>query len=135
MTSAPSAIAIVLAQELGRILNEPLAVSHADFVNASEEERELSLKRSSELNDGYRTLRDPVARVEYLLAIEYNPDLADARYRLGQAYVRTGEKQRAEEQFQIYQRLRAQHLAELDKQRAEIRQFVYSAKHTLTVKP
>ncbi|MBS1842180.1 MAG: Fe-S protein assembly co-chaperone HscB [Acidobacteria bacterium] len=44
---------------------------HPDnFVNASEEERELSLKRSSELNDAYRTLKDPVARVEYLLAIE-----------------------------------------------------------------
>src|SRR5215467_431404 len=44
---------------------------HPDnFVNASEEERELSLKRSSELNDAYRTLRDPIARVEYLLAIE-----------------------------------------------------------------
>jgi molecular chaperone HscB len=44
---------------------------HPDnFVNASEYERELSLKRSSELNDAYRTLRDPVARVEYLLGIE-----------------------------------------------------------------
>jgi molecular chaperone HscB len=44
---------------------------HPDnFVNASETERELSLKRSSELNDAYRTLCDPVARVEYLLAIE-----------------------------------------------------------------
>ena len=44
---------------------------HPDnFVNASELERELSLKRSSELNDAYRTLRDPVARVEYLLGIE-----------------------------------------------------------------
>ncbi len=44
---------------------------HPDnFVNASEQERELSLKRSSELNDAYRTLRDPVARVEYLLSIE-----------------------------------------------------------------
>ncbi|MGH9740928.1 MAG: Fe-S protein assembly co-chaperone HscB [Candidatus Acidiferrum sp.] len=44
---------------------------HPDnFVNASEEERELSLKRSSELNDAYRTLSDPVGRVEYLLAIE-----------------------------------------------------------------
>src|ERR1700685_1338844 len=44
---------------------------HPDnFVNASEQERELSLKRSSELNDAYRTLRDPLARVEYLLAIE-----------------------------------------------------------------
>src|SRR3989454_1179236 len=44
---------------------------HPDnFVNATEQERELSLKRSSELNDAYRTLRDPVSRVEYLLAIE-----------------------------------------------------------------
>ena len=44
---------------------------HPDnFVNASDEERELSLKRSSELNDAYRILRDPVGRVEYLLEIE-----------------------------------------------------------------
>ena len=44
---------------------------HPDnYVNASAEEREISLKRSSELNDAYRTLREPVARVEYLLAIE-----------------------------------------------------------------
>jgi len=44
---------------------------HPDnFVNASPEEREISLRRSSELNDAYRTLRDPIARVEYLLAIE-----------------------------------------------------------------
>jgi molecular chaperone HscB len=44
---------------------------HPDnFVNASAEEQELSLKRSSELNDAYRALRDPVARVEYLLEIE-----------------------------------------------------------------
>ena len=44
---------------------------HPDnFMNATEEERELSLKRSSELNDAHRTLRDPVARVEYLLRVE-----------------------------------------------------------------
>src|SRR5882757_9710017 len=44
---------------------------HPDnFVNASEGERELSLKRSSELNDAYRVLRDPVGRVEYLLSLE-----------------------------------------------------------------
>src|SRR5947208_12319213 len=44
---------------------------HPDnFVNATEQERELALKRSSELNDAYRTLRDPVGRVEYLLGIE-----------------------------------------------------------------
>lgn len=41
---------------------------HPDnFVRAGEFERNLSLERSSQLNDAYRTLRDPVARVEYLL--------------------------------------------------------------------
>jgi tetratricopeptide (TPR) repeat protein len=65
---------------------------------------------------------------EYTRALVLNSDLADAHYRLGQAYVRTGEKQRGQEQLEIYQKLRAQHLADLDKQKAEIRQFVYSAK-------
>jgi len=72
---------------------------------------------------------------EYRKALENNPDLADARYRLGQAYVHTGEKDRAQEQFQVYQKLRAQHLADLDKQRADIRQFVYSEKDETPAKP
>ncbi len=59
--------------EMGGLEQKFLQLSwklHPDnFVNATEEERELSLKRSSELNDAYRTLKDPVARVEYLLAI------------------------------------------------------------------
>ena len=37
-TRDPRAIAIVLAQELSRILNEPLAVSQAEFVNSNEAE-------------------------------------------------------------------------------------------------
>ena len=44
---------------------------HPDnFVTDSPEVQERSLKRSSEVNDAYRVLRDPVARVEYLLEIE-----------------------------------------------------------------
>ena len=44
---------------------------HPDnFVRASAEERDMSLERGSQLNDAYRALRDPVARVEYLLALE-----------------------------------------------------------------
>jgi molecular chaperone HscB len=44
---------------------------HPDnFVNAPAEEQERSLRESSRLNDGYRVLRDPLARVEYLLEIE-----------------------------------------------------------------
>jgi molecular chaperone HscB len=44
---------------------------HPDnFVNAPQEEQERSLKRSSEVNDAYRVLCDPLTRVEYLLEIE-----------------------------------------------------------------
>src|ERR1700716_1823593 len=63
-----------LGIEMGELEKRFLQLSwklHPDnFINASQQERELSLKRSSELNDAYRTLRDPIGRVEYLLAIE-----------------------------------------------------------------
>lgn len=42
---------------------------HPDnFVRTTDFERELSLERSSKLNDAFRALREPVSRVEYLLA-------------------------------------------------------------------
>jgi len=44
---------------------------HPDyFYNASAAERRASLERSSYLNDAYRTLKNPVARIEYLLKLE-----------------------------------------------------------------
>ena len=44
---------------------------HPDyFYNAAPAERRASLERSSYLNDAYRTLKHPVARVEYLLKLE-----------------------------------------------------------------
>jgi hypothetical protein len=55
--------------------------------------------------------------------------MSDAHYRLGQIYVRTGERQRAQEQFEMYQKLRAERMAKVDRQEAEIRQFVYTAKN------
>jgi molecular chaperone HscB len=43
---------------------------HPDnFAGASESERELAVERSSQLNDAYRTLREPLRRVEYLLGL------------------------------------------------------------------
>ncbi|GAC1633824.1 MAG: hypothetical protein NVS9B14_09110 [Candidatus Acidiferrum sp.] len=65
---------------------------------------------------------------EYQRALELNSDLADAHYRLAQALVRTGQKDKAQEEFAVYQKLREQHLADLEKQRSEIRQFVYNQK-------
>jgi tetratricopeptide (TPR) repeat protein len=70
--------------------------------------------------------REAIPQYEEALAI--NSGLADGHYRLGQAYVHTGQKDRAQKELGIYQQLRAQHMADLDKQRAEIRQFVYSSK-------
>jgi molecular chaperone HscB len=44
---------------------------HPDyFYNAAPAERRASLERSSYLNDAYRTLKQPIARVEYLLQLE-----------------------------------------------------------------
>jgi tetratricopeptide (TPR) repeat protein len=65
---------------------------------------------------------------EYLRAVELNPNLSDAHYRLGTDYVHTGQKDLAQKEFATYQKLRAEHLAETDKERAEVQQFVYSEK-------
>ena len=47
---------------------------HPDYYyNASPTERLASLERSSYLNDAYRALRNPVSRIEHLLAIEGVP--------------------------------------------------------------
>jgi len=44
---------------------------HPDyFYNRTPPERRASLERSSYLNDAYRTLKQPTARIEYLLEIE-----------------------------------------------------------------
>ncbi len=72
---------------------------------------------------------------EYVRALELNPDLPDAHYRLGQAYVHTGQKDAAQAQLQVYQKMNEQHLADIEKQRAEIRQFVYAAKDSPSGKP
>ncbi len=72
---------------------------------------------------------------EYVRTIELNPNLPDAHYRLGTDYVHVGQKDRAQREFDVYQKLRAQHLAELDKERSEVQQFVYSAKAAPSTKP
>jgi len=47
---------------------------HPDyFYNAPPAERRASLERSSYLNDAYRTLRNKMARIEYLLKLEAVP--------------------------------------------------------------
>jgi tetratricopeptide (TPR) repeat protein len=64
---------------------------------------------------------------EYTRALELDPNLPDAHYRLGQYYVHVGQKDQAQQEFQTFQQLQAHHQAEIDKERAEVRQFVYSS--------
>ena len=44
---------------------------HPDInAGGSEPEQQWSLEKSSQLNDAYRTLKDPIARTEYLLRLQ-----------------------------------------------------------------
>ena len=62
------------AGELERRLRDLSRKFHPDyFYNSPPAERLASLERSSYLNDAYRTLRNPVSRIEHLLAIEGLP--------------------------------------------------------------
>jgi tetratricopeptide (TPR) repeat protein len=72
---------------------------------------------------------------ELTKAVELDPNLPDAHYRLGQYYVHAGQKDRAQQEFQTFQQLQAHHQAEVDKERAEVRQFVYSSNPTSTTQP
>jgi molecular chaperone HscB len=57
--------------DLERRFRELSRQFHPDFFyNANAADRRASLERSSFLNDAYRTLRQPIARAEYLLRLE-----------------------------------------------------------------
>jgi tetratricopeptide (TPR) repeat protein len=73
--------------------------------------------------------------LEYQRALELNPNSPDVHYRIGQYYVRAGQKDRAQQEFAIYQQLQTQHMAAVDKERAEVQQFVYSEKPGSASKP
>jgi len=65
---------VIDANDLERRFRELSRKFHPDyFYNASSSERLASLERSSYLNDAYRALKNPVSRVEHLLAIEGLP--------------------------------------------------------------
>ena len=58
-------------QELERRFYELSRKFHPDFFQrSSDREQEISLQNSALLNNAYRTLRDPILRVEYLINLE-----------------------------------------------------------------
>jgi tetratricopeptide (TPR) repeat protein len=72
---------------------------------------------------------------QYVRALELDSSLADAHYRLGTDFVHVGQKDRAQKEFAAYQTLRAEHLAQVEKERDEVQQFVYAAKNADAKQP
>jgi molecular chaperone HscB len=68
------------SQQLERNFRELSRKFHPDYYyNAPPQERLASLERSSYLNDAYRALKNPVSRIEHLLALEGFPPVASDR--------------------------------------------------------
>lgn len=68
----------------------------------------------------------PGAISYYEKAIKASPQLGEAHYRLSQAYKRTGETAKAEQEVQLYSEISKKENEELERERRENRQFVYT---------
>lgn len=60
----------------------------------------------------------------YQKAIDANPALSEAHYRLAVAYERAGEKAKAREQFQLHDAIAREQAAEIQRQRKAVKQFL-----------
>jgi tetratricopeptide (TPR) repeat protein len=72
---------------------------------------------------------------DYKKAIDINPQLGEAHRQLGLAYQRTGEKVKAQEEFQAYEQAEKTEAAEIERQRRELRQFLIILKAPPAVAP
>ncbi len=69
---------------------------HPDlYARASRQEQRWSLEKTSQLNDAYRTLKDPIARTQYLLRLEGVQGEEQSRAASEQARRTGGQKQQA----------------------------------------
>jgi tetratricopeptide (TPR) repeat protein len=71
----------------------------------------------------------PRAIAAYQSAIQASPPMEEAHYRLAQAYRKTGELAKAQKEIELYQQLSRQSAQQLERERAEIQQFVFELKH------
>jgi tetratricopeptide (TPR) repeat protein len=72
----------------------------------------------------------PAAIADYQKAIQASPGLEEAHYRLAQVYRRTGERAKAEQELQVYDELSKKAAEEIERERHEVGQFVYTLRET-----
>ncbi len=70
----------------------------------------------------------PKAIVAYRSAIAANPEGSEAHYRLGMAYKRAGDEAQAQKEFDLYKSLDKSEAEKIERQRREIRQFLFVLK-------
>lgn len=63
---------------------------------------------------------------DFRRALETNPQMEEAHYRLAQAYRQTGDSDKAKEELRLYQQAVQQSAQQQDRERREIKQFVYT---------
>jgi tetratricopeptide (TPR) repeat protein len=68
-------------------------------------------------------------------ALEANPQLAEAHYRLGMAYDRVGERDKAKREFQLHEELDKEQAEEIERQRREVKQFLVKGSSADTSNP
>ncbi|HXZ39476.1 MAG TPA: tetratricopeptide repeat protein, partial [Terriglobales bacterium] len=68
----------------------------------------------------------PKAITAYQRAIEANPRLEAAHYRLAQACRQTGDKSKAQHELQLFEELSKEAEKQAERDRHEIQQFVYT---------
>lgn len=69
---------------------------------------------------------DAAAIASYQRAIQSDPELEEAHYRLAQAYRLAGNPGKAKQELQIYEQLSKESAQRIERERHEIRQFVYT---------
>jgi molecular chaperone HscB len=105
----PRRLGIDLAQ-LQRKFYELSRQSHPDFHQAAPPERQAEiLEASARLNAAYRALRDPIARIEYLVRLEEGRDTKE-----GAAVKPKAPPELLEEMFEIQEALQAARAGGLD---------------------
>jgi tetratricopeptide (TPR) repeat protein len=60
----------------------------------------------------------------YTKAVNANPQLDEAHYRMGVAYDRIGESAKAKREFQLHDEIKKQHAEAIERQRREVKQFL-----------
>ena len=77
----------------------------------------------------------PAALASYEKAVATNPASSQNRYRLGLTYRRMGEEVKAQHEFEKYKELERKEADQVERQRRELRQFLFVLKDAPAVGP